>query len=555
LHEIRPAAEAIEIAWPPLVCGSEAIEALREALKILQKYAGLHKLHERIERLQVEVKACRPLAEIRSEMEALLCRIREKAPGLLEAALRKRFGQLCAQERQRLLQVRNALSLMQSGSAGEGMRIRWQRFFEDQFTLLVHCFPLWAIPNLSARHGLPLAPAIVDTVVLDEASQCDIASAIPLLYRARRAIVIGDPNQLRPVHNMRGARNEHLMRKHGLLTPQLAHCDFLQSSLYDVAAASPAVGEPILLRDHFRCHPDIASYCNRLVYGGQLRVLTDASRLRVPRGRKPGIVWTEITGTAESGGPSGAICREEIEAVGLELQRLLSSDGYEGTIGVVTPFREQAKRINDWAAKNLPADALERADFVAATADGFQGDQRDVILCSPVYQPGVPRGSEWYITSRETRNLWNVAISRARALLHVIGNRQMCLQSEALHLRLLASPSSPSSDAGHGKPVFESVWERHLYEACANAGLAALTQYPLAGCRLDLAFPKARLDVEVDGERYHRDVTGRRKAEDLWRDLTIRAAGWTPLRFWVYELRDDMEKCVQQIRAHIESCG
>lgn len=554
LRQIGPAAKALGLAWPALVFQAQSVGTMTEAVQQLRRYAALHQLHQRIEGLQAQARALRPLAEIRDDVEATLERVREKAPRLLETAIRKRFGRIDSHDRQRLLQVRNALSLMQSGSTGEGMRIRWQRFFEDQFGMLVHCFPLWAVPSLSARHGLPLSPALVDTVILDEASQCDIASAIPLLYRARRAIIIGDPNQLRPVHNMRGARNEQLMQKHGTLTPQLAHCDFLQSSLYDLAAAAHTTGDPILLRDHFRCHPEIAAYCNGLVYGGQLRVLTDTSRLRVPRGRKPGILWTEVVGTAEPGGPSGAICREEIDAIGSELRRLLVEDGFEGTIGVVTPFREQAKRINDWAAANLPADAARRADFVAATADGFQGDQRDVILCSPVYQPGVPRGSEWYITSRETRNLWNVAISRARALLHVMGNRQMCLRSDATHLRLLATDPPPSFTGDPGKPIFESIWERRLYEACINVGLAPLTQYPLAGCRLDMAFPEACLDVEVDGERYHRDASGRRRAEDLWRDMTIRATGWTPLRFWVYELRDDMEGCIQRIRARLADC-
>lgn len=99
---------------------------------------------------------------------------------------------------------------------------------------------------------------------------------------------------------------------------------------------------------------------------------------------------------------------------------------------------------------------------------------------------------------------------------------------------------------------FESVWERRLYEACVAAGLSPRTQYPLVGYRLDLAFPEARLDVEVDGERFHRDSGGRGKAEDLWRDMTVRAAGWRPLRFWVYELREDLAGCVQRIREELE---
>jgi len=66
-------------------------------------------------------------------------------------------------------------------------------------------------------------------------------------------------------------------------------------------------------------------------------------------------------------------------------------------------------------------------------------------------------------------------------------------------------------------------------------------QFPILGYRLDLALPDLRIDIEVDGERYHRDpVTGRRKAEDLWRDLSLQGAGWHVIRFWVFELRENL---------------
>ena len=81
-----------------------------------------------------------------------------------------------------------------------------------------------------------------------------------------------------------------------------------------------------------------------------------------------------------------------------------------------------------------------------------------------------------------------------------------------------------------------------------EVGLAPQPQYWLAGKRLDLALPDHKLDIEVDGERHHRDEFGRRKAEDLWRDLAVKAAGWTPLRFWVYELREDMGGCVGRVQ-------
>ncbi|MDT0632868.1 hypothetical protein [Rubrivirga litoralis] len=40
-------------------------------------------------------------------------------------------------------------------------------------------FPVWAVNNLSVRNALPLQPALFDLVVIDEASQCDLASAVP----------------------------------------------------------------------------------------------------------------------------------------------------------------------------------------------------------------------------------------------------------------------------------------------------------------------------------------------------------------------------------------
>ena len=56
-----------------------------------------------------------------------------------------------------------------------------------------------AVTSLSARGRIPLQTAFFDMLVVDEASQCDIASVLPLLDRARNVVVIGDPMQLRHI--------------------------------------------------------------------------------------------------------------------------------------------------------------------------------------------------------------------------------------------------------------------------------------------------------------------------------------------------------------------
>jgi very-short-patch-repair endonuclease len=77
----------------------------------------------------------------------------------------------------------------------------------------------------------------------------------------------------------------------------------------------------------------------------------------------------------------------------------------------------------------------------------------------------------------------------------------------------------------------------------------------LGGRRLDLALieNEVRLDVEVDGETYHRDPDGFRKVSDIWRDHVITSLGWRVRRFWVYELKEDMEKCVELVLRDLRS--
>jgi len=134
--------------------------------------------------------------------------------------------------------MQGVLSHLDGAVVNASSKIRWERFFSEQFEHLTRFFPLWAVPNLSVRHGLPLAPAIIDMVIVDEASQCDVASIVPLLYRAKRATIIGDPNQLQPVHRLNRARNQHLLKKHGLLDTKYMQCDFLQNSAFAVASCS-----------------------------------------------------------------------------------------------------------------------------------------------------------------------------------------------------------------------------------------------------------------------------------------------------------------------------
>lgn len=433
-----------------------------------------------------------------------------------------------------------------SAQAGEGGKGEgWAKYA----ALILRHFPLWATTNLSIGGRLPLRAGLFDYVVIDEASQCDIASALPLLARARRAVIVGDPAQLRHVSSLAPAWEYETVKGLGLMDriEGLGRLLHTASSLFDVAASAPGASRH-LLRDHYRCHEAIAGYISEAFYGRQLRILTPTANLRPPPGQRPGLHWTDITGPILPA-TSGCHAPDEAKVVIEHLRHLLIEQGYGGTVGVVTPFREQAKRLTDAITDAIPAETINRANLSAFTAHRFQGDARDVILFSLCLGPGMPEGSKAYL--RESGNLLNVAVSRARAVCHVFGDRSFAADCGVPHVVALVRAMDRAGHEGCIQQSFESPWEEKLFIALREAGIEAIPQFPLAGRRLDLAIiqGKRKLDVEVDGDAFHRDVDGLRKSSDIWRDHQIRGLGWEVVRFWVYQLREDMNGCVARIKS------
>ncbi len=525
-----------------------ALDALLARLRHGRNHARLALL--RRERGLVEAAVARLPARDATgeELLELTGRVRDGAgqviPRLLDA-----LETLSAGEHATITTLRGDLAL--NRQAGDRGRALIDRLWRESRDLLLRHFPLWAVTNLSVAGRLPLQPALFDIVVIDEASQCDIASAVPLLARARRAVIIGDPAQLQHASRLGTAWEVETLQPLGLHRPGIGRYIHTKNSLFAVAAASP-LARRHMLRDHYRCHPDIAAYLSEVFYGSRLHVLTRETALRPPPGVRPGLHWTDVAGTVEKAS-SGCHCRAEVEAVVAHARALLVEQDYAGTIGVVTPFREQAIRLMDALASAIPAERITRAELRAFTAHSFQGDERDVMLFSLCAGPDMPAGSLGYV--RDTGNLVNVAVSRARAVCHVFGNRAYAASCGIPHvqalLRAVERPVCPPSGPG----VFESPWEKRLYDALRDRGLDPIPQYPLAGRRLDLALVRGdlRLDIEVDGDRYHRDPDGLRKSSDLWRDHQIRGLGWRVLGFWVYELREGMEACVDRIVAEFDA--
>jgi len=462
--------------------------------------------------------------------------------------------------RRSLGEFRATIERLAQNQVGGQVYAQIRREQERLFPAISKVLPTWCVTNLAARGTLPLEPGFFDLVIIDEASQCDIPSAIPLFFRAKRAMIIGDPQQLRHISHLEKHLAQIIESRHGLIKAEDQPYTYVNNSLFDLAVTCAGEAKVITLRDHFRSHEDIIAFSNRTWYRGTLRVCTDYRYLEKYSKGGPAVRWSQVASTVYKPGAGGAISADEAKAVVDELEDLLVRRRFSGNVGIVTPFRAQANRIRDMVYERLDYSLIEKSDLIVDTAHGFQGDERDVILFSPCIAPELPRGAKYFLSS--TGNLFNVAITRARALLHVIGNGPACANCGVPFIEEFANyVARLGKDEKRDEEEFTywsdpriGHWEKFFFEALIKAGLKPMAQYPVHQYRLDFAIVQddIRLDIEIDGEYFHRDWDGSRCREDIIRDWRLTMLGWRVKRFWVYRIRDEMDQCVREV---IETLG
>jgi very-short-patch-repair endonuclease len=409
--------------------------------------------------------------------------------------------------------------------------------------------PLWVTSVQAASKRIPLIEGLFDLLVLDEATQCDVASAIPILFRAKKAMFLGDAQQLKFIPNIGKAQDLNLMRLHGLDAKKTVRFSQSILPLFDASLRVPNV-QKTLLRSQYRSAPDIVEYISDQFYGGALTAAVDFEKLKCPKDCKPGITWSDVKPYLEI--RNDHVNRAEIDAIVLHLEKLLVDQKYQGTVGFVSPFRGQVFEFEKCFANSIASETLAKAKLNYGTVDSFQGDERDLILFSPTLSANSTASALNFV-QKDFRRL-NVAISRAKAVAHVFGDLSFARSNKVRSLGKLADFATRGSRRVAGETTFDSEWERQLYHAVKNKGLDPIPQYEIAGRRLDFAlFGKGdmKLDVEVDGRRWHTDIDGKRKVSDIWRDHQLQSMGWKVLRFWVDELDKDMERCVGLIEQEL----
>lgn len=404
-----------------------------------------------------------------------------------------------------------------------------RREWEETARALLPDLPVWVVTNLSARRSLPLVAGLFDLVVIDEASQCDVPSALPLLYRARRAVVIGDPYQLRHISTLRKTEEEAIAARHDC-SDLVTDWSYVSRSLFDAAELAVVRDgrRAIFLSEHYRSHPDIIEFSNREFYGRRLVLRTDLGPLTARASGMPiGVFWHDVDGRV-TGSAHSAHNPAEMEAVLVELRRWVAAGlaSREASVGIVTPFRLQMERIEQ-ALQSEPWWPDLRGRVTVGTAHRFQGDERDIMLFSPVVAPGIRESAAQWVA--QTEQLLNVAVTRARAALHIFGHQAACLEAGGVLGRLVSYALAPVRQASR-PGLHQSEAEELVAGMLEASGMWFWPQLEVDRYRLDFAVVSpfgTRYDVEVDGRQH---LTPEGLGADAVRDAAVRALGYQVLR-------------------------
>ncbi len=393
------------------------------------------------------------------------------------------------------------------------------------FKKLVASLPVWVVTSLSARRGIPLAPGLFDLLIVDEASQCDIASAIPLLFRAKQAVIIGDPMQLNHISALDYREEAQLRDQIGVQEQWNKGWTYTSHSLYKLAELleNERGRKPHFLSEHYRSDASIIGFSNRVFYGGRLVVRTDRERL-AETGFETGVFWHDVRGFVPPGARS-ANNPDEISAI-VDLLRLWAprlGANPTATIGIVTPFRRQMEMLESAISGSGMSDDITSRIRVG-TAHRFQGDECDIMVFSPVVAQGMAQRLMNWVA--HTDQLLNVAVTRARAALHIVGDLEAAREAGGA----LAELAAHVHDVQPDETKAETPEEREVAELLTAVGLYYRSQLKVGKYRLDFEVVSpfgTRWALELDGSQH---LDGDALDRDEARDSFLRDAGYKVAR-------------------------
>ena len=450
---------------------------------------------------------------------------------------------------------------------GTGRSARLARLRREARTYMDECrdaIPVWIMPRYLVAEMVNPEPECYDLVIVDEASQLGIDSSF-LFYISKKIVVVGDDQQISPYGI--GIPDDAIADLQYRYLRGLSHLHAFspQSSLYGNANIRFS-DRNIVLREHFRCMPEIIQFSNDLCYA---RNGTPLDPLRTyPENRLEPLVVRHVEDGYRVGSAQNAQNPPEADAIVYQIAACLADPRYaRATMGVISLQGEaQANLIQRKLLEHVdvePKDIEERR-LICGDAYAFQGDERDIIFLSMVAANRNENGQDQPIgtlADESAKQRFNVAASRARNQLWLFHTATLdMLSNKCMRYRLLSYFLNPKRQATEEhEQRFESEFERDVFRRITDKGFHVRTQVGVGDTtnhryRIDLVVEgmQGRLAVECDGDYWHGPE---RYEQDMARQRDLERVGWEFVRIRGSSFYRDPDEAIEPVWAELDRLG
>ncbi|MDO4728828.1 MAG: ATP-binding protein [Bacteroidota bacterium] len=286
----------------------------------------------------------------------------------------------------------------------------WDTFF--------FCIPVVSTSLASASRLFPnMIKNQIGWLLIDEAGQATPQSAVGLIQRSKRCVIVGDPLQVEPVVTIPKNLVDKLISYQNVKSNWSPYNTSVQQLADRISQYGTLMGNDeysiwtgFPLRTHRRCFNPMFDIANEIAYNNQMVKGTEDKEECEYIGVS---CWFDVKG---SGSGDSQVIREEIELLKVKVDEL-RENGYKGKIYVISPFK-------------LVANECERMlrfyeKVQCGTIHTFQGKEADVVFLVLGSHPEKEGTRKW--TSSKP-NMLNVALTRAKKRCYVIGSKELWSQ-------------------------------------------------------------------------------------------------------------------------------
>ncbi|MEP7168804.1 MAG: AAA domain-containing protein, partial [Bacteroidota bacterium] len=305
------------------------------------------------------------------------------------------------------------------------------------FNILTDIIPLWCAELRDLGIVFPMKNEIFNLVVVDEASQVNIAEIIPAFYRGKKFCIVGDDKQLhlnatgvgfslsKSFDNLCWNKNQLQTfinvaeaKKRNLVVSDASILRFINSDLR--AHRIPQTQ----LDEHYRSLPHLAKFNSDKFYQGSWKIMTE-------NGKNRSIECFKAINVKGSRDSKQKFVKAEIDKLIELLKGIVKDNGYlnhpdlkqfdfsEGkpTIGILAILRNQITKINEMLEESGISDSeFEEFDIMIGTPEEFQGNEKDIMF----FTLGLDEIGKWGKGHYEDVHRFNVATSRAKYFTYFI---------------------------------------------------------------------------------------------------------------------------------------